>query len=115
MLQGAEITVAVFTLEPLHGPSQQITHRITLSGGDQPGMIACLSELFIEFKANIVRLVSETGGDGAKYRRGVAAVLSLGCGLNGFDPTPDYGKFKSGVKPNNRQTPWLAQKTPSII
>jgi glycine cleavage system transcriptional repressor len=64
MLQGAEITVTDFTLEPLHGPSQRITHRITLSGGDQPGMIACLSELFIEFKANIVRLVSETGNDG---------------------------------------------------
>jgi len=48
----------------MQGPSLQITHRITSGGGDQPGMIACLSKLFIEFKANIMRLVSETAGDG---------------------------------------------------
>ena len=64
MLQGADIEVTDFKLEPVHGPSQHITHRITLSGGDQPGMIACLSEVFIEFKANIVRLVSETASEG---------------------------------------------------
>jgi glycine cleavage system transcriptional repressor len=78
MLQGAEIAVTDFTLDPLHGPSQHITHRITLSGGDQPGMIACLSEVFIEFKANIVRLVSETGGDGG-YTIRIAVYIPVGA------------------------------------
>ena len=41
--------------------------RITIQGGDHPGLIARLTEVFIEFDANIVRLnadrVSEQGGD----------------------------------------------------
>jgi hypothetical protein len=45
MLQGTEIAVTDFSPKPSHGPSQQITNRINLGGGDQPGMIACLSEL----------------------------------------------------------------------
>lgn len=58
-LDDANITVSPFTLAPVHGPSGQVTHRITVSGGDRPGLIARLSEVFVEFKANIVRLNAE--------------------------------------------------------
>jgi glycine cleavage system transcriptional repressor len=55
-LSGATVTVRPFGLEPQHGPTGRITHRVVVSGGDRPGLIARLSEVFGEFKANIVRL-----------------------------------------------------------
>lgn len=58
-LDGAEIHVSAFEMAPVHAESAHITHRIELSGGDQPGLIARLSEVFVQFGANIVRLNSE--------------------------------------------------------
>jgi glycine cleavage system transcriptional repressor len=58
-LSDAEISVSPFTLAPVHGPSGQVNYRITVSGGDRPGLVARLSEVFVEFKANIVRLNAE--------------------------------------------------------
>lgn len=58
-LDGAEITIQPFALDTVHGPSGQITHRITIRGGDQPGLIARLSETFIQYQSNIVRLSAE--------------------------------------------------------
>lgn len=54
-----EISVVRFTLSPVHGESGRITHRIVLKGGDRPGLITRLCEIFGQFKANIVRLNSE--------------------------------------------------------
>lgn len=64
-LEVAKITVAPFTLDPQHGPSGIITHRITVEGGDQPGLVARLCEVFVQFKANIVRLAAEKTPAGA--------------------------------------------------
>ncbi len=58
-LDDADISVSPFTLAPVHGPSGKVNYRITVSGGDRPGLIARLSEVFVEFKANIVRLNAE--------------------------------------------------------
>ncbi len=68
-LAKAEITVSPFELSPIHGPSGHITHRIQLKGGDHPGLIARLCEVFIQFGANIVRLNSEKipGPKGDEY------------------------------------------------
>lgn len=55
-LSGAEISVRPFQYEALHGPEGDVTHRITVSGGDQPGLVARLCETFGEFRANIVSL-----------------------------------------------------------
>jgi glycine cleavage system transcriptional repressor len=55
-LEGARIEVRPFDLAPANGPQGRVTHRIVLSGGDRPGLIARLSEVFGEFKANIVRM-----------------------------------------------------------
>lgn len=59
-LDGADIKVSQFELSKTHGPSANITHQITLRGADHPGLIAQLSEVFIAFDANIVRLDAET-------------------------------------------------------
>lgn len=61
----AKISVTPFTLQPIHGAGGTITHRITVSGGDQPGLITRLCEVFGDFKANIVRLSAERMLDGS--------------------------------------------------
>ncbi len=63
-IENGEITVAPFTLETRHGPSGEITHNITIEGGDQPGLVARLSETFIQYDANIVHLSAEATPDG---------------------------------------------------
>lgn len=55
-LEAARLSVRPFDLDSATGPLGQVTHRIVLSGGDRPGLIARLSEVFGGFKANIVRL-----------------------------------------------------------
>ena len=60
-----EIKVAPFRLNPRHGPAGEVTHRITVRGGDQPGLVARICEVFIEFRANIVRL--DAGAEGNEY------------------------------------------------
>jgi glycine cleavage system transcriptional repressor len=55
-LAGATVSVRPFDLDAAHGPRGRITHRVVVSGGDRPGLIARLSEVFGEFHANIVRM-----------------------------------------------------------
>lgn len=68
-LDGAEVTVSRFELASVHPASETITHMFTVSGGDSPGLMARLCEVFEQFNANIVRLNSERvpGGDGNQY------------------------------------------------
>ena len=76
-LAEAEVAVTPFELELVHGPAAQITHRITVSGGDRPGLVARLSEAFVGFGANIVRLDAERvpGPAGIQYAVLIAAHL----------------------------------------
>lgn len=55
-MEGARLSVRSFELDAAHGPLGRVTHRVMLSGGDRPGLIARLSEVFGAFNANIVRL-----------------------------------------------------------
>jgi glycine cleavage system transcriptional repressor len=55
-LHGAQVSVIRYGFDLAHGPANRITHRIEVGGGDQPGLIARLSEIFMQFDANIVRL-----------------------------------------------------------
>ncbi|MCW2248761.1 glycine cleavage system transcriptional repressor [Azospirillum fermentarium] len=68
-LDGARLTVTPFTYDPNPGPLGLVTHRIEVSGGDQPGLIARLSEIFTQSTANIVRLEAQTlpGGEDGRY------------------------------------------------
>ncbi|MFC1672850.1 glycine cleavage system protein R [Pseudomonadota bacterium] len=58
-VEGAEVKVSRFDLASVHPASETITHMITVSGGDSPGLMARLCEVFEQFDANIVRLNSE--------------------------------------------------------
>lgn len=58
-LADASVSVQPFTFSPVHDASARVTHRITVSGGDRPGLVARLSEVFVEFGVNIVRLNAE--------------------------------------------------------
>lgn len=60
LLAGARISVRPFDLDAHHGPAGRITHRVAVSGGDRPGLIARLSEVFGEFRANIVRMDAQS-------------------------------------------------------
>lgn len=74
-LDGAEVKVEHFGIDPTHGPSAQITHRILIRGNDQPGLIARLSEVFGDYGANIVRLTAERQqiGEHSEYVIQIAA------------------------------------------
>ncbi|PSQ90897.1 MAG: amino acid-binding protein [Proteobacteria bacterium SW_6_67_9] len=74
-LEGAEIQVEEFEIEPTHSPQAQITHRIVIRGQDQPGLVARLTEVFQDYGANIVRLNAEREVDarGSTYVLRIAA------------------------------------------
>lgn len=55
----SSVEVQAFGHRPLRDQSGRSTHRIRLTGGDQPGLIARITEAFVEFGANIVRLNAE--------------------------------------------------------
>jgi len=54
-----EVKVTRFELASTKSASGTITHTISVSGGDSPGLMARLCEVFQQFGANIVRLNSE--------------------------------------------------------
>lgn len=67
---GAAIEVRPYDRSTAHGPLGRVTHVITVAGGDQPGLIARITEVFGEFGANIVHMdaVREPGrGPAGRY------------------------------------------------
>jgi len=68
-LAEATISVKGFGLDSGHADSASITHVVSVGGGDRPGLIARLAELFAGFKANIVRMDAQTlpGGADGRY------------------------------------------------
>ena len=57
-LGNADITVEAIAAAPEMTTAPGATHLIECSGIEQPGLIARLSEIFIEYNANIVRLAA---------------------------------------------------------
>lgn len=55
----AKISVTPFGFAAVHADTARITHRIEITGEDSPGLLARLSEVFVGYGANIVRLNSE--------------------------------------------------------
>jgi glycine cleavage system transcriptional repressor len=68
-LRGAQIEVLPYGFDPQPGPMGRITHRVEISGGDQLGLIARLSDIFTQFGANIVRLDAQKlpESEGGRY------------------------------------------------
>lgn len=63
--EGAEVTVTAYDRPTARGPKGSVSHVVTVAGGDQPGLIARLAEVFGEFGANIVHM--EAGRDAGVY------------------------------------------------
>lgn len=57
-LSGATVRVETFDLGAAQADNARITHRVEISGGDRPGLIARLSEAFLDYGANVVRMNS---------------------------------------------------------
>jgi len=55
-LSAAQVRVVPYMFEPKPSQTGTITHRITISGGDQLGLVARLSHVFAQYQSNIVRL-----------------------------------------------------------
>jgi len=79
-LAKARISVTPFGYHPIHAEQAHITHRIEITGKDSPGLIARLSEVFLQFGANIVRLNSERlpGAGHAHYMLRMAVFIPEG-------------------------------------
>lgn len=75
-LAGSRISVKPFHFDAAAGPLGRITHRIVLSGGDRPGLIARLSEVFGSFNANIVRLEAQRVPEQGLYVTRLAVALT---------------------------------------
>src|SRR4051812_11281980 len=58
-IAGGQVEVAPYEFKPHLGPSGRVTHRITVTGGDQPGLVARLAEAFGQYGANIVHLEAQ--------------------------------------------------------
>ncbi len=72
-LAGGQVTVE----SPHADADAQVTHRIVVSGGDRPGLIARLSEVFGQYDANIVRLDANRipGANGGRYVTRLAVTI----------------------------------------
>ncbi len=55
-LDGAQICVMPYAFDPNPTALARVTHRITIGGGDQLGLVARLAEIFATSEVNIVRL-----------------------------------------------------------
>lgn len=63
----ARIEVRPFGLDPVADVGGRVTHRVFVRGGDRPGLVARMAEVFGQYEANIVRMSAEhvpDGGDG---------------------------------------------------
>ena len=63
------IRVVPYPFDPVPGSMGQITHRVAIAGGDQPGLVARLAEIFAQYGANIVRLDAQKlpEAEGGRY------------------------------------------------
>ncbi|WP_308910100.1 glycine cleavage system protein R [Pseudokordiimonas caeni] len=58
LLEGARIAVTSFPFNLTRDDSGTITHVIEVKGGDRPGLVARISEVLVDYDANIVRMNS---------------------------------------------------------
>ena len=68
-LASAQIRVVPYAFDHQAKPTDLITHRVEVSGGDQLGLIARLAEIFAQYGANIVRLDAQKlpDSEGGRY------------------------------------------------
>ncbi len=65
LLADARVTVVPFDFATARGDSATITHTVEITGGDRPGLVARISEVLVDYDANIVRMSSKRHTDDA--------------------------------------------------
>lgn len=78
-LSGARIAIVPFDFDTKRGEAATISHTVEITGGDRPGLIARISEVLVDYDANIVRMSSKriVDDDGvAHYRTRFAICVS---------------------------------------
>lgn len=81
ILTDARITVVPFDFATARGDSATITHTVEITGGDRPGLVARISEVLMDYDANIVRMSSKRHVDAegnAHYRTRFAVCIDGG-------------------------------------
>lgn len=78
LLHGARISASRFPFELLSSEAGTITHTVEISGGDRPGLVARISEVLVDYGANIVRMSSrrsaaDSGGHDYRTRFAINA------------------------------------------
>ena len=71
LLEDARISVVPFDFATARRDSATITHTVEITGGDRPGLVARISEVLMDYNANIVRMSSKRHVDeegNAHYR-----------------------------------------------
>jgi len=78
LLEDGRITVSKFPFQLLRGEAGHITHMVEISGGDRPGLVARISEVLVDYEANIVRMSSRRVAteEGFDYRTRFAVNIS---------------------------------------
>lgn len=71
VLAGARIEVAPFDFSTTRADTATISHTVEITGGDRPGLIARISEVLMNYDANIVRMSSKrhVDADGVAHYR----------------------------------------------
>jgi len=67
-LAAARISIVPFVFDTTRGETATISHTIEITGGDRPGLVARMSEVLMDYDANIVRMSSKRAVD----KQGVA-------------------------------------------
>ena len=62
-LAGARVAIVPFDFDTTRGATATISHTVEITGGDRPGLIARVSEVLMEYEANIVRMSSKRSID----------------------------------------------------
>ena len=75
-LADAAINVQSFGA-PAHAKTAEISHVVTVSGGDRPGLIARLAEIFAGYKVNIVRMDAQTLPESSQQRYVIRFALAM--------------------------------------
>lgn len=101
-LDGAEIHVEEFDVAPVHGPSATVTHRITIRGDDQPGLVARLTEVFGDYGANIVRMNAER----VPHRGGSTYVIRLAVWIPSGREGPCIAAVRNTASQLQLSTEW---------
>lgn len=77
-LEEAEIRISPFPFAGDGGDLAEVSHMIEIEGGDRPGLIARLSEVFMQFGANVVRMNSRRHmGEGGSGRYVTSFAVSM--------------------------------------